>query len=181
MVFMKENREDQQLIEQILKGVSGAFGILYERYEHPIFQLMYRLCGNYEVAADLTQEAFIKMYNNLAKYAPEYKFFSWFYRLALNHALNCIKKEKPSAVMAEEIHDETVASPEQQFIATEQQNQLLKIIHTLDEKYRLLILLFYYQELSYTEIAAVLSVPAKRVKSRLFTARKLLTEKLNRD
>lgn len=168
---------DKTLVQRCLSGDSKAFEILLNKYQKPVFNVAYRIIHNFDDAEDITQTAFIKAYENLKKYNPNYKFFSWIFRIVTNEALNYLNKKNRTDTLYdnEEFEDESAANNfEEQETAKLIQDALMQI----ESKYRSLIVLYQFQNCSYSEISYILKVPEKTVKSRLFTARQLLKDVL---
>ena len=172
-------QSDQELVTGCLHGDNECFGVLLDRYEKPVFNLAYRFAGTRDDAEDITQSAFVKIYENLSTYDPRRKFFSWMYRIALNEALNYKRSQRETSELPEEItsdeitiHDELEHKEEQQRIG-----QALFGIH---EDLRSVIVLHYFAECSYADISYILSIPERTVKSRLYEARERLRHLLNR-
>ena len=92
------NLLDEDLARLAQQGNKDAFAELVKRYEKQIFSMAYRLIGDYDEAADLAQEAFLRIYSQLRRYDPGKKFFSWMYRVAQNTCLNALAK-KPANVI----------------------------------------------------------------------------------
>lgn len=168
---------EKQIITEILAGNCNQFKFLVDKYQNPVFKVILKIVGNYEDAAELTQDVFVKSYETLHQYNSNYKFFSWIYRIAINRALQFVKSKKRFAPM-DEVENTTNFSLENS-VDSEKGNQLINTsICKLDEKYKYIILLKYYAKLSYSQIAEILELPEATVKSRLFDARKLLKESL---
>ena len=171
--------DDELLVARCLRGETTAFGQLVERYQGPVFNAAYRIVDDYAEAQDIAQTTFIKAYSNLEKFDPERPFFSWLYRIAVNEALNALRRrgrfepvEKPAVVAS--------PSPEQAVAASEQSQAISAALRVLEPHYRTVIVLRHFLECSYREISEILQLPEKTVKSRLFTARRLLKEILQR-
>ena len=168
-------KDDKKIIEEVLSGDLDAFGILIERYQQSIFRMILRMTGNSAEAEELTQSVFVKVYSNLTQFNPKYKFFSWLYRIALNEALNYLKSRKN--ISAINVNTSvTHENPEVIFHKKERKEALEQAIMELNPMERTLIVLKYYQEMSYKEISNVTGLSVKKVKSRLFTGRKKLKE-----
>jgi len=135
---------------------------------------------NYDDAQDITQTVFIKVYEKLRTYKPKYKFFSWLYRIAVNETLNFIEKNKQTEELNREIRSEE-KSPVETCNQTEVRENLYNSLDSLSIDYKSVIVLKYFLQLSYTDIAYILDISEKKVKSRLFTSRRklrlLLSEK----
>ena len=172
---MKE--QEQIIIESIIAGQIDQYEILVGKYQNPVFRLILKIVGNYDDAKDLTQDVFVKTFESIKQYKPQYKFFSWIYRIAINEALLFVKRKK-NFRQIESVTDPAWHLPEQTPDYESRDKLLSFAINDLAESYKSVILLKYYSDLSYTEISETLSIPEKTVKSRLFDARKMLREKL---
>ncbi len=171
--------KDAMLVQSCLRGDRHAFDELVDRYEGPIYSAAYRITGSVEDAMDATQNAFVKAYEKLHTFDPEYRFFSWIYRIAVNQALNLVGRRRE----ASEFDDETHASgpdPEQSFEAAEVGGHLQQALLELEPHYRTVVILKHLEGFSYREIGELLEIPEKTVKSRLFTARQRLRENLTK-
>jgi RNA polymerase sigma-70 factor (ECF subfamily) len=164
--------DDAALVNKCLQGNLQAFETLVDRYEKVIFNLAYRICNNYGDAEDITQNVFIKVYENLKKYNDRYKFFSWLYRIAVNETLNMVKFKKNTDNLNDQ-HPAQQPSPEDQYQQTETDQLVQDALMSLKPKYRLVLILKHFQNFSYHDIAQVLKISQKIVKSRLYIARQL--------
>ena len=169
--------EEQIVIECILAGQVDQFKILVTKYQNPVFRLILKIVGNYDDAKDLTQDVFVKSFESIRQYKPQYKFFSWIYRIAINEALLFVKRKKNFRPI--ENFTDLACHLSEQTSDYEYREKLLNLaINELSESYKSVLLLKYYSDLSYTEMAETLNIPEKTVKSRLFDARKMLKDKL---
>ena len=177
-------RGDAELVVRALKGRDDGFEELVRRYQRPIVSYVYRMTGDYDAALDLTQEVFIKVYNSLARYRPEYKFSTWIYRIAHNAAVDHLRR-RPSRPQGldrtardGETYERPVASdapsPEQLSERAEMRAEIEDVIQQLPASYRELILLRHAHDLSYDEIAEVTGLPLGTVKNRIFRAREAM-------
>jgi len=172
--------DDTTLMEQCTQGDRQAFETLLVRYEKPIYNAAYRMLHSRDDARDVTQTVFLKVYENLGSYDPKYRFFSWIYRIALNESINVIQK----ASRLEPLDTDTVSNtqgPEQQASSDQMSDGVQTALMAIKSDYRAVIVLKHFLGCSYTEISDILEVPEKTVKSRLYTARQLLKEQLERD
>ena len=182
---------DQDLILRVIRGDDEAFALLVRRYQGMVFNVAYRLTGNRGDAEDLAQEAFVRAYRALATFDPERPLAPWLKRITTNAGLNWLEMQKvrpqttaSDLVTSAEAEDplEMVAdpdgTPEQQLAGVEQTQQIRTALAHLPARYRVMIELRHYQDLSYEEIAAALNVPVSTVKSDLFRARKRLEAEL---
>lgn len=170
---MHDDEQDRLMVEQTLNGNRNAFGGLVRKYERPVYNAAYRILGSPTDAEDAAQTAFVKAFENLGTYRPEYRFYSWMYRIAVNEALNLRKKRRPTQDI-DVVPVESDSSPERALHEQEQEERVGKAMMDLNPEDRALILLRHYQDLSYRDLAYVFEVPEKTIKSRLFTARSRL-------
>ena len=161
------------LVQSCLRGDREAFDELVDRYEGPLFNASYRITGSVEDAMDATQNAFVNAFEKLHTFDQSLRFFSWIYRIAINQALNLVGRRKPTA----DLDDNTptaAPNPETAYRETEASNALVHAMVELAADYRTVIHLKHLEGFSYKEIAVLLEIPEKTVKSRLFTARRQL-------
>lgn len=171
---------DRALVRATLAGDTAAFDELLDRHETRIYNVIMRITGNHEDAQDATQSAFLKAYDRLESFKPEHRFFSWVCRIGVNEALNAVKKNRRATVLTFE-PSASEASPEQMASGRELGARIQQALGALSPEYRVIIVLRHFQGLTYREIAEVIDIPVKTVRSRLFTARTTLRELLLRD
>ncbi|UCC73277.1 MAG: sigma-70 family RNA polymerase sigma factor [Gemmatimonadota bacterium] len=185
--------DDKELVARALKGDEAAYRELLERFRRPVFSLIYRMIGDREQAEDLAQESFVKAFNNLDSYNPNYRFSSWLFKIANNHAIDHLRRARlptvsihgsPHAVDAEreeetrivlEAHDE---SPEQEMLALELGGEIEQAIAVLRPEYRTAVILRHVENRPYEEIAEIMDVPIGTVKTFLHRARAELRAQL---
>jgi len=168
---------DNNLVQECLAGNTRAFEALIDRYQKKIFNIVYRMTKNYDDAEDITQSVFIKVYENLSSFNPKYKFFSWLYRIALNESLNLKNRKKRLAELdADFITSEK--SPEDIYDELELSERIQDALMAIELEHRALILLKHFEGFSYQEMAYILDLSEKKVKSRLFSARQILKDVL---
>ena len=176
-MYLQLGADDEDgLIARCLAGDRDAFEPLVERYHRPLFRVAARMLGSREEAQDVTQTVFLKAYQALATCDRQRRFFSWIYRILINECLNTLRARRPTQVI-----EETMASPDpasDPVEVVETKRRVRKALLLLPEAQRDVILLRYFAELRYEQIAAALGVPEKTVKSRLFSARQRLCELL---
>lgn len=171
------------LIEQAQNGDRQAFGELVCRYYPAVVQVVYRLCGDAFLAEDAAQEAFLRAWLHLPSYHPQSPLRHWLYRIAVNAALDILRKRSESRLEEEEwqIVGDLAASPEALAIANEDASRVQRAIASLPEAARSVLVLREYGGLSYQEIALVLDIPLGTVMSRLNYARNRLRELLEEE
>jgi RNA polymerase sigma-70 factor, ECF subfamily len=166
--------EDGNLVAMTLRGNSGAFATLVERYDRAVYHLAYRTLHDVEEARDATQEAFFKAFRSLRTFKPGSKFSTWIFAIAYHACCDRLNRRKRYA--SEELPERADPSPgpEQQAIALDQAARLRAAIDALPEKYRTVVTLFHLQGKQYDEIASVLGLPMGTVKTHLFRAKEQL-------
>lgn len=169
--------EDIEIVRKCLSGNSNEFEKLIDKYQRVIFNIAYRMTSNYHDAEDITQAVFIKVYEKLDTFHPKFKFFSWIYRIAVNDTINLIKQKKRSEDLKSDLLS-TQRTPEESFEEKELNEKLQKALMDIDPEYKILIILKHLQNFSYKEIAYIVDIPEKKVKSRLFSARQILRDVL---
>ncbi|HJR60860.1 MAG TPA: sigma-70 family RNA polymerase sigma factor [Vicinamibacterales bacterium] len=176
-MYLQVGAEDEDgLIGRCLAGDKAAFEPLVERYYRPLFRAAARLLGDQEQARDATQTAFLKAYQALATCDRQRRFFSWIYRILVNECLNTLRARRPAQGL-----DDSLAAPRDladPIDVGETRQRVRKALLQLPPDQRDVIVLRHFAELRYEQIAAVLGVPEKTVKSRLFSARQRLCELL---
>ena len=161
-----------------LQGDTAAFEQILERYQRPIFNIALRMVHDHEDARDVAQNVFVKAYENLRSYDPRFKLFSWLYRMAINESVNLLKKRKSAIKASMQMRLERQAQPE----TVEQDGaggKLGKALKMLKPEDRIVVVLKHVSGCSYRDLSEILEIPVKRVKSRLFEARRRLREILS--
>ncbi len=169
-----------RLIEECQQGNSRALGALVTEYQRPVFNAVYRMLGNTDSAADVTQTAFLKALENIRRYDRNFKFFSWIYRIAINEAIDHIERARRFAPLP----DLPLVAPDDAAAGAarvQADHRLQVALMALNEDLRAVIVMRYFTDCSYEEIGRVLELPEKTVKSRLFTARQRLRARLEAD
>lgn len=171
---------ERVLVSRAVRGEAEAFSGLVDIYQGPLFRTAYRLLGDREDARDVTQAAFLKAYDKLETYDTKYRFFSWIYRILVNESLNLLGKRRSVEPLTELLPSEN-RIPDEECDAKQIAEKVQQAIRRLTPDYRTVIVLKYFADMSYREICDVLDLPAKTVKSRLFTARCRLLDSLARE
>ena len=169
-------QDDNILINEVLKGKISSFGLLIDKYQKPVYNLIFNMVEDEDQAKDIVQDVFIKVYEKLESFNFKHKFFSWLYRIAINDTINFLKNRKKFETLTEqnEIQAEKTTNDHKE----EQRRQLHAALRELRTDHRVLILLKYFFGLSYEEISDVMKIQEKMVKARLFMAREKLREVL---
>lgn len=169
-----------ELVTQAQRGDRNAFGDLVRIHAQGVRNVIYRMCGDLQIAEEAAQEAFIQAWLHLSSYRPQTSFRNWLYRIAVNGATDILRREKrilPYAIEDLPLTD-SHPGPEALLFQTERTALVQKAILSLPGASRAVLVLREYQEMSYHEIAETLDIPVGTVMSRLNYARKILKEKL---
>jgi len=171
---------DDLLIERVKKGDPEAFNPLVERYKLPLYKVMYRMVYNRDDAEDLVEEAFIKAFRSIKKFETGRSFYAWICRIAVNNAINHLRKEKRASVQPIELVEHRLVAKKGDPVEMTRQKVLQEKIAAsmaqLPEDYRTILILRVEQGLSYDEISTILKIPRGTVMSRLARARQRLKE-----
>ena len=179
---------DHKLIVQALNhSDQKAYAELMERYKYSVYFMLLKMVKNKDDADDLTIEAFGKAFKRLRQYTPDYAFSTWLFKIASNNAIDFIRKKKNQKLISmdkgfENEEGGTVSlevkaeslDPEENFMKKQKVELLREIVDKLKPKYKELIEMRYYEELSYEEISEKLNLPIGTVKAQLFRARDFL-------
>lgn len=172
---------DIVIIKRCLEGDRDSFSELVTRYKRLIYNVIYNMINNKEEVNDIAQEVFIRIYKALDKYDPQYKFSTWSVKIATNYCLDIIRKKKVETMPIDEAFgvSSDIDTPEASYLKREQRERINYELSQLPEKYRVPLILYHKNGLSYEEIMQVLNEPMTIVKNRLFRARQMLKEKLS--
>ena len=168
-----KTEDDSIIVGNSLDGDPASFGILVNKYSQAIFNLTFRMLGDRDDAADMTQSTFTKAFENLHTFNRKQKFFSWLYRIAINESLNALEKRKPTGDIPENLPSRELA-PDDAVHALEEQELVRRALMALTPEYRSVVSLRYFTELTYEQMSVTLGISEKKVKSRLFSARQQL-------
>lgn len=171
--------DDKELIGNCMNGNRQAIEGLLFKYEKPVYNAAYRMLNSPDDARDVTQTVFLKVIENLHSFDPQYRFFSWIYRIALNESINCLKKQNRIDSLNQEPVSDTLG-PEEQTGSDQMSDSMQQALMTIKAEYRTVIVLKHFVDCSYEEISQILDLPEKKVKSRLYTGRQLLKEALTK-
>jgi RNA polymerase sigma-70 factor (ECF subfamily) len=163
------DEQDRELVRRYLAGHGDAASGLVDRYQKRLFNVALRMLGNVEDAEDVTQTVFLNAFLKLRTYDPKYRFFSWVYRMTVNESLNLLKRRRRTVPLEPE---RPVPAPGAAADRTmEVQDLVGRALMRLKPDDRAVVVLKHFASFSYEEIAEVMEIPVRTVKSRLFTAR----------
>lgn len=181
---------DEELIELIINGETNLYAELVSRYQNKVYSTAYSYTRDYEEAKDLTQEIFIKVYNNLSNFQNKAQFSTYLFRIAVNRCIDWTRKKKAKTISILSCQDEENvdiydfiadygSNPEEILLRQENSDIIRAEISRLPEIYRTVMIMYYFQDFSPQEITDILKVPRKTIDTRLFRARKLIKKRLS--
>lgn len=180
-------KEDLFLVQKALEGNTKSYDKLMNRYKRNVYYIALKFLNNQNDAEDATQECFMKAFASLDKYEAKFAFSTWLYKIASNTCVDIIRKKKMELLSLThsngeddnseiQINDTKFYTPDDGLERKERKEIINKIVSSLPEKYRILIELRYYEELSYEEIAVSTNLPLGTVKAQLNRAKTILQE-----
>lgn len=173
-----KEKSDYELIQMCLAGDEDCFTEIVTRYKNLVYSIILRMTNNIDEADDLAQEVFVKIYTNLDKYYPEYKLSTWIIRITTNHVIDYRRKQKEATVPIHEVDYDlaSVGTPESNYIQREKSDFVNEVLDSLPDMYKVPLILYHQQGLSYQEIADVIEEPLSKVKNRIFRGRRMLKD-----
>ena len=176
---MGNERSDEEIVKSVQKGDTESFGRLMERYEAKIARYARKFLSNPDNITDLVQDVFIKAYVNIRSFDAERKFSSWLYRIAHNEFVNALKKQKrevfhlfdADTIFPHPVAEETADSETNR---REIKKEINRCLGKILPKYREVLILYYFDEMSYEEISDVLRIPVATVGVRLYRGKEIL-------
>ncbi len=166
------------MVKDCQKGDRKAMDTLVRQMQTPVFNAAYRMLGNPDEAADVTQTTFLKVFENIQRFDPTRRLFSWTYRIALNESIDQLKRRKRTEPLEDSPSSDT-DMPQEMTATSQLSDEVQKTLMELNDGHRAVIVLRYFADCSYQEISRILELPEKTVKSRLFAARQQLKNKLH--
>lgn len=181
-----KGKYDYELVKKALNKDQQAYAELMSRYRDSIYFMVLKMVNNRDDADDLTIEAFGKAFRRLHQYTPQYAFSTWLFKIASNNCIDFIRKKRIQALsldqgftnedgdsMAFSVRDEEL-DPAEALEKAQRVRKMREVVNQLKPRYRELVELRYFKELSYEEIAEELDLPLGTVKAQLFRAREFL-------
>ena len=187
-------KTDQDLVRLCRRGDERAARELVHRFERPVFSLIFRMVRDRELAEDLSQDVFVRTFNNLDRYDEAYRFSSWLFKIAYNLTVDHLRRRElptisvhgaPDAVTAERQEATSLSlesdeePPDDRLVAKELAGELEEAIAGLREEYRTAILLRHVEGRPYEEISEIMGIPLGTVKTYIFRARRELRDALS--
>jgi len=189
--FSEKAKEDYNLVLAAIDGDQNAYSELLNRYKDSIYFMMLKMVNSKIDAEDLTIEAFGKAFKNIQQYSPTFAFSTWLFKIASNNCIDFLRKKTMNHYSIhtygenQETENEmpiqaNVLNPEESLIKNQKAKLLRNVVAQLKPRYKTLIELRYFKELSYEEISEYLDLPLGTVKAQLFRARELLFNQLKK-
>ena len=177
-------QDDASLVSASKRGDQEAFALLVQRHQRRVFNLVFGMVQQYEEASEITQDAFLAAWQGLPSFRGEARFSTWLHRIAYNCALKQLEQRKrdkvlQSAMQAEQLIENRNPERADAVMETHARQALIQdLLARLPEKYRVVLVLRHLQEMTYEEMAEILTMPIGTIKTHLFRARHLLKERL---
>lgn len=177
-------QDDASLVSASKQGDQEAFALLVQRHQRRVFNLVFGMVQQYEEASEITQETFLAAWQGLPSFRGEARFSTWLHRIAYNCALKQLEQRKrdkvlQSAMQAEQLIENRNPERADAVMETHARQALIQdLLARLPEKYRVVLVLRHLQEMTYEEMAEILTMPIGTIKTHLFRARHLLKERL---
>ena len=174
---------DAECVRRVQQGDTDSFEVLVRRHEKAIFNLIYRLLGNYDEAAEVAQEVFLSAFKSIHQFRGEANFSTWLYRIGLNHASTRRKslhsaQQRHIPLDGTEVIADGAVDPAKNVEHKEIQQRVQQALNSLDPEDARIILLRDLQDVPYEDVAEMLDIPVGTVKSRLHRARQALKTSL---
>jgi RNA polymerase sigma-70 factor (ECF subfamily) len=180
-VTVETQAQEQAWAQAAQKGEQAAFIRIVEAYQRPVYNLCYRMLGNDEEAEDAAQETFLRAYTKLYTYNPKRKFSSWLFSIASHYCIDRLRRQRYQMLSWDDLPPweeppTTGPQPEEVAVTGETHHDLHALLMTLPPDYRAAIILRYWYNMSYEEIAETLKSSLGAIKSRLFRARQMMAQ-----
>ncbi|QTD42682.1 RNA polymerase sigma factor [Sporosarcina sp. Te-1] len=174
--------DESELIAKAQEGDQAAYGELMTKYYRTVEKFAFQCGVRLDDIGDVTQEVFIKLYRFLPQFNQQ-RFTTWLYKITLNATRDYYRKEGREKLKRERFvinrFDSSEPSAEDQVFLFEEDRELHEAMIRLDEKYRIPLILFYFQDISYQQIADILNMTMPAVKTRIFRAKELLKKEIS--
>jgi RNA polymerase sigma-70 factor, ECF subfamily len=184
-VSSQAEQDDTQLVKASQNGDQDAFAFLVQRHQRRVFNLSLRILQDYDEASEITQEVFLAAWQGLPSFRGEARFPTWLYRIAYNCSLRQLERRKreralQAAIQAEQILEEVNKEKQAEDFLERRARQAMvrEQMEKLPAKYRSVLILRHLQEMTYEEMADILTMPIGTIKTHLFRARHLLKGRL---
>lgn len=177
----RTEQDDAELVAASQAGDQDAFAQLVQRHQRRVFNLVFRMLQQYEEANEITQETFLAAWQGLPTFRGDSRFSTWLYRIAYNCCLKQLEQRKRDKALQLAMQTEQVSAHEQinnELEVHDCQSLVREHLSMLPAKYRIVLVLRHLQDMTYEEMAEILTMPIGTIKTHLFRARNLLKERL---
>ncbi|NGZ77108.1 RNA polymerase sigma factor [Saccharibacillus alkalitolerans] len=176
---MSELLTEAELLRRIAAGDKQRYAEIVDRYKGKVYGLLRGMGANHQDAQDLAQETFIRAYRKLESLREGERFSAWIYSIAVNAMRDFTRRRRPLYIEDEQVPEpRSDDTPEKQVLNLEMRREVHRLLERLPEKYRIVLLLRYTNELSYDEIADITGLSENQVKNRIYRAKKSLYKKV---
>jgi RNA polymerase sigma-70 factor (ECF subfamily) len=174
------NNIEPEVLSQVQKGNHEAFTVLVETYQRPVYNLCYRMLGDANEAEDAAQETFLRVYKNIKHFDHKRPFSTWLLSIAAHHCIDELRKRRMVLISMDEYPyidpPDRSPGPESMFYLMQNQKRVQTLLNSLNPQDKAAVVMFYWYDFSYEEIATSLSLTVSAVKSRLHRARFVLAQ-----
>lgn len=176
------NPEEAVWVSQAQQGDRKAFTKIVEAYQRPVYNVCYRMLGNVVESEDAAQEVFVRAFFKLDTYDSKRKFSSWLFSIASHYAIDLLRKRRIQVVSWDDLPpwrwlpSDDSPQPEEAMLEAEATQEVHALLNTLPADYRAAVILKYWHNMPYEEIAQTLNTTVSAIKSKLFRARKMLAK-----
>jgi RNA polymerase sigma-70 factor (ECF subfamily) len=182
VVNLSDRELSSEIIEACRLGDRDAFRALYDLYKDRVYSIaLYFFHGDRTVASDVTQQVFLKLMTAIRQFRGDAEFSTWLYRLVVNACLDAARSRRPDTVVPDRAHMEAFAAPgsqEEEYARAQMADSVRAAVSALPPKFRIAVLLRYFEDLSYEQMAQALHCSMGTVASRLSRGHKMLAERL---
>ncbi len=178
LAVRREALDDNELVARTLNGDVRSYEELIRRYERLVGRILYPYARREISVEDLVQETFLRAYDRLETFNPDYRFKSWLLAIANNLGVDTLRRRRETVEFNPEMHSSVTRGPEAEALQADRAQSVQSAVATLPEIYGVPLTLRYSEGMSYAEIAEILGITVPAVKSRLFRARNMLGERL---
>lgn len=177
MVHLSDREISAEIIEACRLGDRDAFRALYDAYKDRVYSIsLYFFHGDPAAASDVSQQVFLKLMTRIGQFRGDAGFSTWLYRLVVNACMDAARRSKPDVTLSEEFSKP--GSPEEDYARAQMANSVRAAVSALPPRFRIAVLLRYFEDLSYEQMAEALDCSMGTVASRLSRGHKILAERL---
>jgi RNA polymerase sigma-70 factor (ECF subfamily) len=181
MKAMEQHAEEMSLVRRSLAGDQQAYAQLMQRYAGAVFNVAYRMLGNAQDAEDASQEIFLRAYTRLESFDQTRRFSTWLLSIASNYCIDRLRRQRLSWLTLDDVAFSVPSGergPEGSALVGEERDAVQRALMKLSDTYRQVMVLRYWHDMSYDEIAQVTGLPESTIKTRLFRARNMIADAL---